>query len=144
MRLWFYEYALNMDRVNFMRGFAVIEPIIRDFAYPPEDPRHEGKYAAAAVEEDGGCGNDLDPWSSSESGGPGALADDGGIGATILGKARALYDFEAENPTELAFAENDTLYITYKQCDGWLVGYKGNQVGLIPENYVELLESEPN
>ncbi|KAI9501571.1 Sh3 domain of Nbp2, partial [Coemansia spiralis] len=54
-------------------------------------------------------------------------------------KARAMYDFEAENPTELEFAENDILYITYKQCDGWLVGYKGNQVGLIPENYVELL-----
>ncbi|ORX72764.1 Sh3 domain of Nbp2, partial [Linderina pennispora] len=53
--------------------------------------------------------------------------------------AKALYDFEAENPTELAFEENDMLFISYKQCDGWLVGYKGNQVGLIPENYVEFI-----
>ncbi|KAJ2507760.1 DNA-directed DNA polymerase delta, partial [Coemansia sp. RSA 2052] len=100
------------------------------------------RYEAIASEEDGDGGNDSDPWSSFESGGPNSLADEGGIGTTILGKARALYDFEAENPTELAFAENDTLYITYKQCDGWLVGYKGNQVGLIPENYVELFDSE--
>ncbi|KAJ2890659.1 HOG (high osmolarity glycerol) pathway protein [Coemansia aciculifera] len=118
------------------------EPIIRDFAYHVDDPRHGGKYEVVASEEDGDGGNESDPWSSFESGGPSTLADEGGVGTTILGKARALYDFEAENPTELAFSENDFLYITYKQCDGWLVGYKGNQVGLIPENYVEMLGSE--
>ncbi|KAJ2755183.1 HOG (high osmolarity glycerol) pathway protein [Coemansia aciculifera] len=117
------------------------QPVVRDFAYPTDDPRHEGKYKVIASEEDGDAGSDSDPWSSFESGGPSSLNDEGSNGTTILGKARALYDFEAENPTELAFAENDILYITYKQCDGWLVGYKGNQVGLIPENYVELLDT---
>ncbi|KAJ1918368.1 protein transport protein gos1 [Mycoemilia scoparia] len=56
-----------------------------------------------------------------------------------LRSCRALYDFEAENPTELSFKENDTLFIMYKQCHGWLLGFKSknNTLGLIPENYVE-------
>ncbi|KAI8324932.1 hypothetical protein GQ54DRAFT_295766 [Martensiomyces pterosporus] len=120
------------------------EPIVRDFAYPATDARHEGKFTEALDDDECDTGNDSDPWSSFESGGPNVRADAGTTSSTntILGKARALYDFEAENPTELAFEENDILYITYKQCDGWLVGYKGNQVGLIPENYVELLSTD--
>ncbi|KAJ2823346.1 HOG (high osmolarity glycerol) pathway protein [Coemansia erecta] len=122
----------------------VIVAIIRDFAYPPEDPRYEGKYVEVYPEDDIDAGNESDPWASFESGGPSThIEDEAGQGAnTILGKARALYDFEAENPTELGFAENDILYITYKQCDGWLVGYKGDDVGLIPENYVQLLNKD--
>ncbi|KAJ1990081.1 HOG (high osmolarity glycerol) pathway protein [Coemansia spiralis] len=118
------------------------EPKVRDFAYAKDDPRHEGTHKEIEAEEEGDAGNESDPWSSFEGGGPDMqIDDDSGSGATtILRKARAMYDFEAENPTELEFAENDILYITYKQCDGWLVGYKGNQVGLIPENYVELLD----
>ncbi|KAJ1958771.1 HOG (high osmolarity glycerol) pathway protein [Linderina pennispora] len=120
---------------------AHAEPVIRDFAYSKDDPRHEGVFegihAVASEDEDGGQHiEDADPWSSFESGGPNVSAP---TTNTILGKAKALYDFEAENPTELAFEENDMLFISYKQCDGWLVGYKGNQVGLIPENYVEFI-----
>lgn len=116
------------------------ELITRDFAYQPDDPRYKGKYKEipkSANDAEDGSGSD--PWESFESGGPSIYIDDAGS-SSILGKARALYDFEAENPTELAFAENDILCITYKQCEGWLVGYKDNQVGLIPENYVELLK----
>ncbi|KAJ1855003.1 HOG (high osmolarity glycerol) pathway protein [Coemansia sp. RSA 720] len=118
------------------------EVITRDFAYPPEDPRYEGKYVEVYPEDDTDDSNESDPWAAFESGGPTANIDDEDSGpgvGTILGMARALYDFEAENPTELGFSENDMLYITYKQCDGWLVGYKDDQVGLIPENYVQLL-----
>ncbi|KAJ2161567.1 HOG (high osmolarity glycerol) pathway protein [Coemansia sp. RSA 552] len=121
------------------------EPVVRDFAYAKDDPRHEGKYVIVYPEDEIDAGNESDPWATFESGGPAArISEDDGLGAagTILGKARALYDFVAENPTELAFSEDDTLYITYKQCDGWLVGYKDNQVGLIPENYVKLLGPE--
>ncbi|KAJ2360818.1 HOG (high osmolarity glycerol) pathway protein, partial [Coemansia sp. RSA 2610] len=119
-----------------------IEPVIRDFAYPREDPRFEGKYVHVYPEDDVDAGSESDPWASFESGGPSVHIDDD-TSSTILGKARALYNFEAENPTELAFSENDVLFITYKQCDGWLVGYKGDQVGLIPENYVQLLSQVP-
>ncbi|KAJ1897365.1 HOG (high osmolarity glycerol) pathway protein [Kickxella alabastrina] len=115
------------------------ESVIRDFAYSKGDPRHEGHYKETEVEDDADSGEESDPWSSFVSGGPNIQSDDAPeIGATPSRTARALYDFIAENPTELGFFENDILHITYKQCDGWLVGYKGNQVGLIPENYVEL------
>ncbi|KAJ2854757.1 HOG (high osmolarity glycerol) pathway protein [Coemansia erecta] len=114
--------------------------IVRDFAYHKNDPRHRGEHKEIKPEEEADPGNESDPWGSFESGGPNVhVADDSGSGASsTIGIARALYDFEAENPTELGFAENDILHISYKQCDGWFVGYKGNQVGLIPENYVEL------
>ncbi|CAJ0904272.1 11463_t:CDS:2 [Entrophospora sp. SA101] len=36
-------------------------------------------------------------------------------------KARALYDFLAENTSELSFQEGDILTINYQQCVGWLV-----------------------
>ncbi|KAJ2721881.1 HOG (high osmolarity glycerol) pathway protein [Coemansia sp. Benny D115] len=119
------------------------DAVVRDFAYAKDDPRYDGHYKEIQAEDDW---EESDPWESFESGGPSDIADDSAISGanTILGKARALYEFEAENPTELSFAENDILYITYKQCDGWLVGYKDNQVGLIPENYVELLNAQSN
>ncbi|KAJ1720533.1 HOG (high osmolarity glycerol) pathway protein [Coemansia erecta] len=118
--------------------------IVRDFAYSKDDPRHAGQFKEIAREDDADA-DDSDSWSSSISGEPGISADDdttGSSASSTMGMARALYDFEAENPTELAFAENDILHITYKQCDGWLVGFKDNQVGLIPENYVELISSK--
>ncbi|KAJ1737226.1 HOG (high osmolarity glycerol) pathway protein [Coemansia sp. Benny D160-2] len=114
--------------------------IVRDFAYAQDDPRFEGTFNEVEAEEDADAGNESDPWSSFEGGGPDAhIGDEEGANGAMW-KARAMYDFEAENPTELEFAENDILYITYKQCKGWLVGYKGDQVGLIPENYVEMLD----
>ncbi|KAJ2797522.1 HOG (high osmolarity glycerol) pathway protein [Coemansia helicoidea] len=121
------------------------EPIVRDYAYPRDDPRFSGKHTHASPGEgDAGSDTDSDPWSSFESGGPSrAQAGEDGSAASgaILGRASALYDFDAENPTELSFAEGDMLHIIYKQCDGWLVGYKKDHVGLIPENYVKMVDS---
>ncbi|KAI9298003.1 hypothetical protein K502DRAFT_322972 [Neoconidiobolus thromboides FSU 785] len=59
----------------------------------------------------------------------------------FTGRVRALYDFNAENPTELTFKKGDELYVHYRQTEGWLVGfYKDEKLGLIPENYVEFLD----
>ncbi|ORX77398.1 SH3-domain-containing protein [Basidiobolus meristosporus CBS 931.73] len=85
---------------------------IRDFAYPPSDPRHWGEYVEEEEEED-----DVESV-----------------------QVRALYDFTAESPDELSFSEGDILNIQYKECEGWLVGYLEDQVGLIPENYVEFID----
>ncbi|KAJ2783275.1 HOG (high osmolarity glycerol) pathway protein [Coemansia javaensis] len=118
---------------------AVDDIIVRDFAYPNDDPRFSGKHAHAVPEDDIDAGDESDPWSSFGSGGPKAQAGrDPAGGNASLDQARALYDFDAENPTELSFAEGDVLQIIYKQCDGWLVGFKDNHVGLIPENYVQM------
>ncbi|KAJ1733357.1 HOG (high osmolarity glycerol) pathway protein [Coemansia biformis] len=127
-----------------MKATASKEPIVRDFAYPRDDPRFGGQHVHAVPEDDPGSDDEADPWSSFESGGPSrahAHEDGGAIGGAILGKAKALYDFDAENPTELSFAADDVLHVIYKQCDGWLVGYKKDHVGLIPENYVEMNEN---
>ncbi|ORX98167.1 hypothetical protein K493DRAFT_313787 [Basidiobolus meristosporus CBS 931.73] len=65
----------------------------------------------------------------------GEYAEDSGF---VL--VRALYDFIAENPSELGFREGDLLHIQYQQCEGWLVGCHEDGVGLVPESYVELVE----
>ncbi|KAK9768804.1 HOG (high osmolarity glycerol) pathway protein [Basidiobolus ranarum] len=84
---------------------------IRDFAFGHSDPRHWGEY-----------GKDVD------------------IGSQGLSKAIALYDFEAENPSELSFMQDDILTIQHKQCAGWLVGFKVEEkVGLIPESFVRFI-----
>ncbi|KAI9140159.1 Sh3 domain of Nbp2, partial [Paraphysoderma sedebokerense] len=50
--------------------------------------------------------------------------------------ARALYDFDAENPSELSFAEGDIISIQYRQYPGWLMAELNGKSGLVPENYV--------
>ncbi|CAJ0849230.1 2313_t:CDS:2 [Entrophospora sp. SA101] len=57
-------------------------------------------------------------------------------------KACALYDFLAENTSELSFKEGDILTINYQQCVGWLVAELDGKVGLIPENYVAISSSD--
>ncbi|ORY05135.1 hypothetical protein K493DRAFT_404476 [Basidiobolus meristosporus CBS 931.73] len=84
---------------------------IRDFAFKDTDPRHWGEK-----------GEDTDAASQG------------------LSKAIALYDFEAENPSELSFMQDDILTIQQKQCAGWLVGFKvEDKVGLIPESFVRII-----
>jgi len=54
-------------------------------------------------------------------------------------QARALFDFEAENPSEVSFRENETIWIQYRQCPGWLVADVRGQTGLVPESWVEMM-----
>jgi hypothetical protein len=55
------------------------------------------------------------------------------------GHARGLYDFDAENESELSFREGDFLWIHYRQFPGWFLGEMGGRSGLVPENYVQLI-----
>ncbi|KAI8601046.1 hypothetical protein EDD21DRAFT_305725 [Dissophora ornata] len=56
-----------------------------------------------------------------------------------MGHARGLYDFDAENSSELSFKEGDLLWILCKQFPGWFLGEMGGVQGLVPENYVQLI-----
>ncbi|KAI7830910.1 hypothetical protein BX661DRAFT_180297 [Kickxella alabastrina] len=97
------------------------DSVIRDFAYSKGDPRYEGHHKEIEVEDDADSGEESDPWSSFVSGGPNIQSDDAPeIGATPSRTARALYDFIAENPTELAFSKMTycTLH-TSSVTDGW-------------------------
>ena len=48
--------------------------------------------------------------------------------------ATALYDYEAEQPDELTFSEDDVMYIMKKNEDGWFEGIlqKNGKRGLFP------------
>ncbi|KAG9285990.1 hypothetical protein G9A89_022666 [Geosiphon pyriformis] len=88
---------------------------IRDFAFPADDSRHWGQ-------------NNMDQNAIDEE-------DD----EFTDRRARALYDFQGENESELSFSEGDILLIRSRRCAGWLVADLGEETGLVPENYVTLL-----
>ncbi|XP_070490655.1 endophilin-A-like isoform X3 [Chironomus tepperi] len=51
----------------------------------------------------------------------------------------ALYDFDAENPGELSFKENDTLKLLSRVDDNWYEGMLSNgRTGYIPMSYVQV------
>lgn len=57
--------------------------------------------------------------------------------------AQALYDFEAENPGELAFKEGDIVVLMQKIDDNWLQGSLSGKIGMFPTSYVQVLVPLP-
>ncbi|GLH00036.1 Uncharacterized protein GBIM_06506 [Gryllus bimaculatus] len=51
----------------------------------------------------------------------------------------ALYDYETNHPDDLAFKCNDVIHILKKVNDEWLLGEKGNQQGMFPANFIEVI-----
>jgi len=58
--------------------------------------------------------------------------------ATVC-QAKALYDYNATQPDELTFVENEIIGIVQKNDDGWFEGIVGDRHGLFPGNYVETI-----
>lgn len=58
-------------------------------------------------------------------------------------RARALYDFNAENPGEISISENEFLTLHSEEVvEGWLDGVNSRgETGLFPASYVEILNS---
>ena len=55
----------------------------------------------------------------------------------------ALYDYQAQNHDELTFATGDVIRVLEYNDDGWWCGeLRGGQIGLLPSNYVQLLENQ--
>ena len=54
-------------------------------------------------------------------------------------KAKALYDFVAENPKELSFQKGNILTITGDVDENWLRGEINGRNGMLPSNYVQFI-----
>ena len=56
-------------------------------------------------------------------------------------KARALFDYNAENNDELTFKKGEIIIVLETQVEdsGWWKGEINGNVGLFPDNFVELL-----
>ncbi|KAF9132163.1 HOG (high osmolarity glycerol) pathway protein [Mortierella sp. 14UC] len=109
---------------------------VRDFAYATSHPYHRGDFPPEPVYEESDVEEDYDE----DYGTPDddEVEDDDEEGRT-QGQARGLYDFDAENESELSFREGDFLWIHYQQFPGWFLGEMGGRSGLVPENYVQLI-----
>ncbi|BFZ24528.1 hypothetical protein BsWGS_27566 [Bradybaena similaris] len=65
------------------------------------------------------------------------LAQASWIPSKYIEKVVAIYDYQANKPDELTFAENAVIYVINKNDDGWWEGVVDGQTGLFPYNYVE-------
>ena len=56
--------------------------------------------------------------------------------------AKALFDYNAANETELAFKAGDILTITEQDTSGWWYAELNGKQGFIPNNYIEVLKDK--
>ncbi|KAM0788646.1 hypothetical protein ACM66B_002748 [Microbotryomycetes sp. NB124-2] len=147
--------------------------IVRDFAFPRDDPRFEGrphpdesKRASVAAYQD----DDDEPASSSgftwgfvtshqadviEQGGSEQPREDeqsseefafDDLGEFVPGVYEALYDFAPELETEMSIQAGEIVTVISRQCAGWVQagriqnGQVTGEIGLVPENYLQLLD----
>ncbi|CAI2183798.1 4950_t:CDS:2 [Funneliformis geosporum] len=111
------SYAKEYSIISIEGDNQFPEIKIRDFAFSTDDPRHWGQRIPSSSD-----GEEDDEYTNRH--------------------ARALYDFVAENQNELSFQEGDILLIRYRQCEGWLFAELGEKTGLIPDNYILLLDND--
>lgn len=131
---------------------------VRDFAYQHDHPLHYG--VTYAQEHSLLPETDQIPWESQNE----EIDEDQDIlgepeydynSDSIQGKAIALFDFVPENDNEFELKEGQVIWINYRHGQGWLVaaryedaenedgtfGVIDNELsGLVPEEYVQLLE----
>lgn len=142
--------------------------IVRDFAYSAENilfwrleelpdcetPLHSSKFGQdpssnpvsqlGHVEEGGFTGTP--PWLQSASDGDLSEEELAALNPDdeLHGRAVALFDFTPEHENEFALLEGQVIYISSRHGLGWLVAVDihNGDCGLVPEEYVRLLEAE--
>ncbi|KAF9975338.1 hypothetical protein BGZ73_001059 [Actinomortierella ambigua] len=112
---------------------------VRDFAYPSDHPYHFGKYPPPPVYEESDIEEEEPYEDEDEDEDSSHHAHAAAVEDRTSGQSRGLYDFDAENTSELSFREGDILWIHCRQFPGWFLGEMGGAVGLVPENYVQML-----
>ncbi|GAA5926141.1 hypothetical protein JCM1841_001574 [Sporobolomyces salmonicolor] len=75
--------------------------------------------------------------------------DDAGLGEFVPGLYSAVYDFEPELETEMRIEAGEMVSVFERQCAGWVQAGRivdnafSGEVGLVPENYLALVEADP-
>jgi len=59
-------------------------------------------------------------------------------------KAKALYSFEATQSDQLSFSEGEILTVIEQEGDGWIKAQIGPKIGLVPEDYIKILDNNIN
>ncbi|CAJ0753837.1 3263_t:CDS:2 [Entrophospora sp. SA101] len=137
---------INQQKLNdeSNQDLVIIIVSLQDFAFPIEDLRHWGQNLIASSDDDSNGGDD-DYYDYDNNDDDYIIDYDNNINNIYANshnnnssnnknhtnkkddgkyknkKACALYDFLAENTSELSFQEGDILTINYRQCVGWLV-----------------------
>lgn len=117
---------------------------VRDFAYDAENPLHYGyldedeedEQEYIISEDDDNYSGEYSDKRKSYSLPREYIINKEGI---------ALYDFENLNDNELPLKKGDLIFINYKHGQGWLVVQRlddSGEAGLVPEDYVEIIEDE--
>ncbi|KAF9279555.1 HOG (high osmolarity glycerol) pathway protein [Linnemannia elongata] len=110
---------------------------VRDFAYPKTHPYHTGNYPPEPEYEESDIEEDEEEEYAEETINSSIPTSD--EQDKTEGYARGLYDFDAENSSELSFKEGEFVWIHCRQFPGWFLGEKDGAQGLVPENYVQLV-----
>ncbi|EJS42330.1 nbp2p [Saccharomyces arboricola H-6] len=112
---------------------------IKDYAYEDSNPLHYGYFDGDHEEDEAvsDSSNTDDGYNKRQSI---TLPDD----YIVNQRAVALYDFEPENDNELKLTEGDTVFISYKHGQGWLVAENESRskTGLVPEEFVSYIQPE--
>lgn len=61
----------------------------------------------------------------------------------FIGRARALYSFQPQSPAEIGFKKGDIVNVLKQVDDNWYEGEINADIGILPVNYVEMIEEEP-
>ncbi|KAF9550509.1 HOG (high osmolarity glycerol) pathway protein [Mortierella hygrophila] len=130
-----YFFLYNQDKDESEMCDLVVT--VRDFAYPKTHPYHTGNYPPEPEYEESDIEEDEEEEYAEET-------IDSSIPTSdeqdkTEGYARGLYDFDAENSSELSFKEGEFVWIHCRQFPGWFLGEKDGVQGLVPENYVQLV-----
>ncbi|CAJ0760582.1 6105_t:CDS:2 [Entrophospora sp. SA101] len=146
---------INQQKLNdeSNQDLVIIIVSLQDFAFPIEDLRHWGQNLIASSDDDSNGGDD-DYYDYDNNDDDYIIDYDNNINNIYANshnnnssnnknhtnkkddgkyknkKACALYDFLAENTSELSFQEGDILTINYRQCVGWLVAELDGKQGL--------------
>lgn len=109
---------------------------IRDFAYNEEHPLRHGQFPNNESSDDGDSDYEYahqSYYDNHEGSSPASRA--------INLRAVALFDFAPENDNEIELKEGQSVWISYRHGQGWLVAEDPElgRDGLVPEEYVDFV-----